>query len=126
MVNYFGSIRQMKDINNDLYFYKVQPLRNIVNPKDIIVVQDPWILQDFLEYFTEARAVLPVPDKPFLVAATDSAVSATLQKKGRIYIYPERNSEFHSPDTKYVDSLLQTFQLRKRLIRREPLIWVIE
>ncbi len=125
-INYFGSIRLMKNINNDLYYYKVESLRNISNPKDIIIVQDAWILQDFLEYFTEARAVFPAPDKPFMIAPTDSAVSATLEKKGRIYIYPEMNSEFHSPDTKYVDSLLQTFQSRKRIFRKEPLILVIE
>lgn len=61
IVNFFGSIRLMKDIKNDLYFEKVYTLRNIVSPKDIIIVQDAWILQDFLEYYTDAREVLPAP-----------------------------------------------------------------
>lgn len=57
---------------------------------------------------------------------TDSAITATLQKNGRIYVYPEMNSVFHAPDTSYLDSLLQTFQSRSRLFRKEPLILVIE
>jgi hypothetical protein len=125
-INYFGSIVLMQDITNDLYYEKVKSLRNVVNPKDIIVVQDAWILQDFLEYYTEAHEVFPAPDKPYKRSITDSAITATLQKNGRIYVYPEMNSVFRAPDTRYIDSLIQTFQSRTRLYRKEPLIWVIE
>ena len=125
-VNYFGSIRLMKDINNDFYYFKVESLRNVVNPKDIIVVQDAWILKDFLEYYTEAREVMPARDKHSMRFNTDSAITATLQKNGRVYMYPEMNNVFRDPDTRYIDSLLQIFQPRSRLYRKEPLIWVIE
>ena len=126
-INYFGSIRLLQDVNNDLYFQKVESLRNVVNPKDIIVVQDAWILKDFLEYYTQARAVLPAPDMNMNRSGTDSSITATLRKNGRIYLFPEMNSFFHSPDTRYVDSLLSTFQTRKRMFRKkDPVIWVIE
>ncbi|HUR11556.1 MAG TPA: hypothetical protein VM012_09315 [Flavitalea sp.] len=127
VVNYFGSIRWMKHIENDLYYHKVKPLKGIAGPKDIIVVQDAWILKDFLEYYTHTEDIRPVPWTDSLRLATDSAIHATLDKKGRVFIYPQMNSMYRAPDTRYVDSLMKTYTSRSKVFHREdPLIWLIE
>ena len=126
-VNYFGSIRWMKHIEYDLYYHKVKPLLGKTSPKDVIVVQDAWILMDFIEYYTNTKNIRPVPWTDSLRIATDEAIRQSLSNKGKVYIYPQMNSMFRAPDTRYIDSLIRSFPDRKKTFQQDdPVIWVIE
>lgn len=126
-INYFGSIRWMKNIEYDLYYQKVKPLIGKTSQKDIILVQDAWILIDFLKYYTSSKSILGVPGTDSLRIVTDNAIRQTLSGEGKIYVYPQTNSTFRAPDTRYIDSLMQSFAERKKLLQEgDPVIWVIE
>jgi len=126
-VNYFGSIRWMKHIEYDLYYHKVKPLIGKTAGNDVIVVQDAWILMDFIKYYTNNNNIRPVPWNDSLRLVTDEVISRSLSKQGRIYVFPQMNSMFKPPDTRYIDSLSQVYGDRKKIFRTsDPIIWVIE
>ncbi len=81
----------------------------------MILLQQGWILKDFLEYFTKAN-VTEVPAFPHLRPAVDSAITSSLQQGGRLFIYPEVNSMSTQPETAYVDSLMKLYQHHSYLL----------
>jgi hypothetical protein len=125
VVNYFGSIRWLQDLNHDWYYLKVRPVQQAVKKNDVVLLQQGWILKDFLEYFTKAN-VTEVPAFPHLRPAVDSAITSSLQQGGRLFIYPEVNSMSTQPETAYVDSLMKLYQQHSYLLHpTDPEIVII-
>jgi hypothetical protein len=105
-VNYWGSIHWMKDINNDSVYVKIRKVKDMATNKDLIILEDPWLLDEFLQHFTPST-VSPVPDDPAAVQALDKKVDSTLKTGGRIYVFAEKGSLKHSSkNIHYADSLL--------------------
>lgn len=126
VINYFGSIRWLQDLEHDWYYTKVQPVKEVATPKDVILLQQGWILQDFLEYFTPAH-VLEVPANAPLRPAVDKTITDCLTNGGKLFIYPEANSTNAAPDTHYIDSLLTRYRDRKTAFHTaDPVIVVIQ
>jgi len=125
-VNFFGSVRPLMKIENDWYYNKVIPVMNTATSKDLVLLQDAWILKDFIDYFGKAKS-MPVPWKDSLVPITNKAIMQTLENKGKIYVYPEANNMKIPANTRYIDSVFQVFGNRKTIYHKEdPLIIVIE
>ena len=125
-VNYFGSIKPLTKKENDWYYHKVAPVMNKMNPNDLVLLQDGWILKDFVDYFGKVK-VMPVPWKDSLVPITNNAIAHSLENKGKIYVYPEANNMKIKPTTRYIDSVFQVFSDRKKVYHEgDPLIIVIE
>lgn len=108
VVNYFGSIRWLQDLDHDWYYLKVRPVENAVKVNDVVLLQQGWILKDFLEYFTKAN-VTEVPAFPQLRPAVDSIITNSLNNGGRLFLYPDVNSMSERPETAYVDSLMNHY-----------------
>ena len=126
IVNFFGSIRPLMKLENDWYYHKIIPIKDTATTKDLVLLQDGWILKDFMDYFGKAK-VLRVPWKDSLVPITNKAINHSLENKGKIYVYPGVNNMKFLPNTRYIDSLFQVFESRKRVFHeKDPLIIVIE
>ena len=125
-INYFGSIRWMEHKENDLYYVKTIPLKSIVKENDFVILQDGWILKDFLSYFTKLK-IQAVPPRDSSQSALSEKFMLTLAGKGSVFILPEINNKFRAPDTQYIDSLRKQYSSRITLIRsKDPEIWMIE
>jgi len=104
-VNYQGSIRWMKDIRNDVVYIKTEKLKDVATAKDVVVLQDPWLLSYFLEQFTPAT-IVEVPVKPADISALNQKVDSCLSSGGRVYLYTEGSSVHTSANHHYIDSLI--------------------
>ncbi|MGZ5253369.1 MAG: hypothetical protein ACXWV4_03340 [Flavitalea sp.] len=51
-INYFGSIVLLGNQERDLYYSRVHPVSKIIEPGDIIILEEPWILDGYIKYFT--------------------------------------------------------------------------
>lgn len=123
-INYLGSMRYMLHIENDLYYAKTVPVKAAVTPNDGILLQDGWILKDFLEYYTKAR-VTEVPQADSQRVQTDNYVVHHLQKGAKLYIYPEGRPGHNN--RRYIDSLLTAYPGRHRVFHpADPRIIVLE
>jgi hypothetical protein len=124
IINFFGSIRYILNLENDLYYVKTQPVKNVIQPHEAVLLQDGWILKDFLEYYTKSE-VKEIPYTDTARARVDNFISGHLQKGAKLYIYPEGRPGHSYP--RYIDSLLAAHPGRSRIFHHDhPKIIVIE
>ncbi len=124
VINYFGSVRYLLNLENDLYYTKIQPVKDKLTERDAVLLQDKWILKDFVEYYTPAR-VWEVPTIDTQRVRVDDQVQRQLQSGGKLYIYPEGRTGHD--DKRYIYSLLQAYPSRHRTFRdAHPRIIVLE
>lgn len=125
-INFFGSIRWMQNKEYDLYYVKTKNVRALATSNDLIILQDGWLLKDFVHYFTEIPFV-EAPLKESLKLKVDSAVTKTLKGGGNLLIIPEIHDHKRVSDTNYLDSLRTVYRDRIRQIRKdEPEVWQIQ
>ncbi|WP_127131888.1 glycosyltransferase family 39 protein [Pseudoflavitalea rhizosphaerae] len=126
IVNYFGSIRWLQDLDHDWYYLKVRPVENAIKENDVVLLQQGWILKDFLEYFTKSN-VTEVPANSQLRPAVDSIINSSFQRGGRLFLYPDVNSMSERPETSYVDSLMRLYSKDIHLLHpNDPEILIIK
>jgi len=89
-INFFGSLRWLQDINNDWYYRETCKIRNDVGANDLVVVDNEWILKDFIRYYTQAR-VLATDEPGYSRTKEDVLIKQFLFKKGRVYIYRDHH-----------------------------------
>jgi hypothetical protein len=124
IINYFGSIRYLSNLENDLYYVKTAPVKTVIQPGEAVLLQDGWILKDFLQYYTKA-GVMEIPYADTSRLRVDNFISGHLQKGAKLYIYPEGRPGYN--DTRYIDSLLAANPGRHRIFHAgHPKIIVIE
>lgn len=124
--NFFGSVRWLQHIGNDWFYEKVKKVSKVATPRDMILLQDGWILGDFASYYTKAR-VEEVPSKKVPASEIDKAITDCLSNKGKVYIFTELNNGNFIPDTHYIDSLRKAFGDREKVFHAaDPHIEVIE
>ncbi|HEY4936331.1 MAG TPA: hypothetical protein VII44_07115, partial [Puia sp.] len=107
IINYTGSIYWMKNINNDSVYVKVKKVAAISTNKDIILLQDPWLLEDFLEHYSPSL-ILRVPNQPQQIHSLDEKVGRCLFSGGKVLLFTEDNSMHSSKNKTYMDSLLMS------------------
>lgn len=120
VINFFGSLLWLQDIEKDLYYTRVQKVMPVVRSNDLVLPKEPWILADYLRRFTPAR--LPVNYKRNTVIAE---VNRTLGWGGRVFIFTDENPNnlLHSP----VDLIIWSYSKRMTVFEKEPpVIMVIE
>lgn len=123
-INYFGSVRYLTKLDNDLYYVKTEPVKDVVTGNDAVLLQDAWILKDFLEYYTPAE-VREIPQSDTARISVDNYITTHLQKGAKLYIYPEGRPG--RDDTRYIDSLLATWPGRHRIFNAaNPTIIIVE
>lgn len=124
VINFFGSMRYLLNLQNDQYYIKTEPVKNSIQPGDALLLQDGWILRDFLQYYTRAD-VQEVPYSDTARQRVDGFLNGHLQKGAKLYIYPEGRPGHD--DTRYIDSVLTANSGRWKLFHAEnPKIIVME
>jgi len=119
-INFFGSMTWLDKQGFDLYFKKVEPLSRIVRQGDLVLVEDGWILRDFMIRYLDAP-VISSGDPDYSAISTADKIEQTLAGKGRVYVYPGTEK----PGTPAIEKLLKNYDGRK--IRKDgDLFYVIE
>ncbi len=107
-INFFGSMKWLGKQGFDLYFKKVEPLITVVRPGDLILLQDGWILRDFMIRYLEAQ-VVSTGDPDYSATATTHKIEETLAGRGRVYVYPGTLK----PGSPALEKLLMKYDGRK-------------
>ena len=125
-INYFGSIRWMQSKEYDLYYVKTRNLEEIASSKDLLILQDGWILKDFVHYFTKIPSI-GAPAKDSSRTQINELVSSTLKNGGKLILLPEIHDAKRVGDTQYLDSLRALYPGRLQQIRKaDPETWQIQ
>lgn len=115
-VNYFGSLRWMESLDNDLFYRKVQYIRTNSHPGDIILLRDDWQLEDYVNRYSPAETDI-IPAKDTMQASIlPEEISSCLQKGGHVYFYDETHIGSAVKDDVFKDYLLSNYGSRMQLV----------
>lgn len=109
VINYYGSIKWLRNFKYDLFYAKVVPVKDIATKEDVILLEDPWIIQSYLERYTKASILLiPEQDSTQKRNRIDSSLTQTFNNSGRVFLYTDKTVMHAIKNPTYVDSLLHT------------------
>lgn len=116
VINYFGSIELLGKKDSDLYYSRVNTVSKIIEQGDIIILEEPWILDGYVDYFTSGR---------FYNATDPNLISVsgkTLAAQHKVVIF-ERSDNY----SKTVDSLYRLYKGRVNTANESvPFIRIIQ
>ena len=124
-INFAGSILPMKDINNDIGYVRIQKVKEQAAPGDLVLVQNPWLLREFLEYYTPARVQVS-PRNQQQADSLNTAIQEDLQTGKKIFIFIDREErlEYSNPD--FLNAVLNQYKARASLLQEKPAeVWVL-
>jgi hypothetical protein len=125
VINLTGSIKPMQDIKNDIGYARIEKLRGAATENDLVVVQNPWLLKEFLEYYTKSRIEV-IPEKAEAVNALHQQIDNTLKSGHCVYIFPDSNGGVSSQGDEFISTLKQQYAGRISDFQNEiSVIWVI-
>ncbi len=126
VINYTTSIRPMQDINNDIGYARIEKLKQTATPDDLVVVQNPWLLEDFLKYYTKTP-VRVVPQPRFQQIALRQYIDSTVSTGHRVFIFPARGSANASENIDFIPALQKDYSSRISVFQQELTpVWVIQ
>jgi hypothetical protein len=85
-INYFGSMRWLQKASYDWYYTKVKELAPAIGGNDVVIVENEWILKDYVRYFTRAKVI--ATDEPgFSKIDATRAVREARAKNAKVYLF---------------------------------------
>lgn len=108
IINYSAAIRPMQNINNDIGYARIEKLSHAATAHDLVVVENPWLIKEFLEYYGAAE-VVTVPKDAAAQAALRQRINSVAAAGHQVYIIPDSNtrSAFMNELTKEPAKLFQ-------------------
>ncbi len=86
VVNYFGSIRWLQRSSHDWYYVEVRNLDPTLTPADIVIVENEWILKDYVRFFSNAN-VIATDEPSYNKEATQKAINDAVLKGHKVILY---------------------------------------
>lgn len=116
VTNYFGSIQWLQEKEFDAYRVYVEMVAKILTPQDKVILEKPWIMTDYIHYFTPAKQISTEDPRFFEIA------DATIRQGHKIVIFEEQDLE---PGR--TDSLLNKYKSSVNIANESsPIIKVIQ
>lgn len=116
VTNYFGSLQWLQEKQYDAYRVHVEMVAKILTPNDQVILEKPWIMTDYIHYFTPAKQISTGDPSFFKIA------EATIEQGNKIIIFEEPG--INLPAT---DSLLNKYKSKVNIANEvSPIIKVIQ
>lgn len=123
IINFIGAIKPMQDIRNDIGYARIEKLRSVAVKDDLVIVQNPWLLKEFLEYYTKAKIEI-VPAKADEQGVLLQQIEGALKAGHSVYIFPDSNLK---KGDEFVNGLKAEYGERVSVFQSEiSVIWVIK
>jgi hypothetical protein len=91
VINYFGSIRWLQDINSDWFYAEVKKLDPSLTADDVVIVEDEWIMKDYVRRYSKAKVI--ATDEPgFNKNQADRIVSEAISANHKVYLHKNTDS----------------------------------
>jgi len=87
VVNYAGSMKWLSKAEYDWYRQEVRQIEP--QPGDLVIVEEEWILKDYVRYFTPAR-VIATDEKTHTREEIANEVRSAVQQNAKVYRYSGR------------------------------------
>ncbi|MGB8190667.1 MAG: hypothetical protein WCF67_02055 [Chitinophagaceae bacterium] len=126
VINFSSSIRPMQDIKNDIGYARIEKLTHAATANDLVLVQDPWLLKDFIEYYTKSH-VEAIPKDKQQAQNLHVRINNALATGNRVFVFPRPGEEREIDNTEFIPALKNEFGARMKLFQEGvSTVWVIE
>ena len=81
--------------DSDLYYSRVHPVSKLIEPGDIVILEEPWILDGYVDYFTSGK---------FYKATDPNLISVsgkTLAAQHKVVIFESSGNRSETVDSLY-------------------------
>jgi hypothetical protein len=86
IVNYFGSITWLRNFENDWYHVETKKLDPTLSKDDIVVLEDEWILKDYVRFYTNATVI--ATDEPgYNAIEAEQQVKHAVAQNRKVYMH---------------------------------------
>src|SRR2546430_8246286 len=115
IINYTSSIRPMDNINHDIGYARIQKVKQAATANDLVIVQDPWLLKEFLEYYTPAQ-VARGPEKKEQVDSLQRQIRRRLDLGNKVFLFPSEPGPHASRNYEFIPAVLNEYKNRSTLL----------
>ena len=88
LVNFFGSMQWLQKSSSDWYIIEIKKLDPGLTASDIVVVENEWILKDYVRYFSKAK-VIATDDPDFNRAEANKSISDAVLQHHKVILYKD-------------------------------------
>jgi hypothetical protein len=88
VVNYFGSIRWLHRSSRDWYYVEVRNLDPSLTHSDIVIIENEWILKDYVRYFSNAK-VIATDEPSYNADATQKEIDNAMSNGHKVILYQD-------------------------------------
>ena len=121
LINYMGSIKPMRDITNDIGYARIERVRVSGTEKDLVVLQDPWLTKEFLQYYTKTHVEV-IPTDLNLQAALFTRIRNTLAAGNKVYVFQAREQEKFLGNKDFIPALRKEYGERMKVVEKELVV----
>ena len=121
LINYFGSIRPMQDINNDIGYARIEKVRTGAAEKDLVILQDPWLTKEFLAYYTKSEVEI-IPGDLNGQAALLIKIKYVLAAGNKVYVFQAREPGKFTFSKEFIPALERLYGSRMKIIEKELVV----
>lgn len=110
IINYFGSIKWLKDINNDFYYIKTNEILKIINKSDLYITNQNWIFSPYIQRYGEIEVMIFTSDKNNENKYILEKIIRHLEMNKRVLV--DLDELFRKSDqwSSFIDHLKRTYQ----------------
>ena len=88
LVNFFGSMRWLQKSSSDWYHMEIKKLDPGLTSSDIVVVENEWILKDYVRYYSKAK-VIATDEPDFNRAEAQKSISDAVSHHHKVILYKD-------------------------------------
>jgi len=88
LVNFFGSMRWLQKSSSDWYHMEIKKLDPGLTSSDIVVVENEWILKDYVRYYSKAK-VIATDEPDFNRAEAQKSISDAVLRHHKVILYKD-------------------------------------
>ena len=113
VINYWGSVKWLLNIENDIFYAKTKKVCSDASPSDILLLEDNWITDGYLKRCCQAKIYLvPTRNDSLERKTLDAAINKCIGSQNKIFIFQEKTFMHGINDETYVDSLIKSYGVR--------------
>ena len=86
VMNYFGSIKWLRNFDNDWYYVEIGKIEKGLSQNDIVILEDEWILKDYVRYYTKA-SVIATDEPTYNKSEASNKVRDAISNHHRVILY---------------------------------------
>jgi hypothetical protein len=120
IINYSAAIKPMRNIHNDIGYARIEKLNHTATAGDLTVVENPWLIKEFLEYYSKAHVAV-IPKDAQEQSALKQRIDSTLSAGHAVFVIPAKEE-----GSAFIQGLQKAYGGSMTLFQQEvQMIWVI-